>query len=193
MKKNRLALHFFKRSAPLVARDLLGKIISHQTKEGKLSGMIVETEAYGENDPASHAFCGPTPRNRVMFGPAGRTYVYFTYGKHHCFNVTTDPTGKAGAVLIRAAVPLKGIKIMQKKRRTKELLNLTSGPAKFAQAFGFNRQHNNLSVLGPKIIIVDNPGQSFKISRTTRIGVRPEKNPRRWRFYIKENPFISKK
>lgn len=183
---------FFKRPALTVARELLGKILIHKTARGQLSGRIVETEAYGQRDPASHAFGGRTKRNSVMFGPAGRAYVYFTYGMHYCFNVVTDPAGTAGAVLIRALVPTRGIKIMQKKRQQKNIYALASGPAKLTQALGLTRKHNGLSVRGPEILIVANQPQKFKIRRTPRIGIRREKKPKLWRFYIKDSPFVSK-
>lgn len=187
-----LPLAFYNRTAPIVARELLGKIIIHKTASGIISGVIVETEAYGQNDPASHAFCGRTKRNSVMFGPAGRSYVYFTYGMHFCFNVVAEPAGRAAAVLIRAVKPETGVTLMQKNRRGKNLYNLTSGPAKFTQAFGFARKQNNLSVRGPEIFIVAKPGQKFKIKKTRRLGIKKELRPRLWRFYIQGNSFVSK-
>src|SRR3989338_10306073 len=109
---------FYERNTQVVAFELIGKVLIFKQGDNFLSGKIVETEAYfGANDPASHAYRGVTPRNRVMFGPAGKTYVYFTYGNHYCLNIVTEKEGVAGAVLIRALEPLGGIDMMRKNRR----------------------------------------------------------------------------
>src|SRR5207247_4537550 len=110
-----LAPSFFGRRSPTVARDLLGRLLVKLPDESggePLVGRIVETEAYQEDDPASHSFGGPRGRNLVMFGPPGRLYVYFTYGMHHCMNVVTGPPGRGSAVLLRAADPLHGLAAM---------------------------------------------------------------------------------
>ncbi|MGC2574693.1 MAG: DNA-3-methyladenine glycosylase, partial [Candidatus Nitrosopolaris sp.] len=132
---------FYNRPTDLVAMDLLGnklvRIISNTGEKPKrLSGIIVETEAYGfKEDAASHAFRGQTPRNAVMFGEAGRAYIYFIYGNHFCVNVSARPFEiEAGAVLIRALQPVEGIKCMKIYRKTSEELSLTSGPGKIGQA-----------------------------------------------------------
>src|SRR5208337_5693005 len=102
---------FFERDTVKVAPDLLGKCLVRLKDRERLVGRIVEVEAYrGSDDPASHAFRGKTPRNMPMFGEPGHAYIYFTYGNHYCLNATTQPIGKAGAVLIRAVEPLYGIK-----------------------------------------------------------------------------------
>src|SRR2546426_12232483 len=105
----RLRRHFFARDPVILARDLLGRILFYRTPDGLLAGRIVEAEAYtGAADPASHAFRGRTARNTIMFGPAGHAYVYFSYGMHHCLNVTADAPGLAGARLLRALGPPAG-------------------------------------------------------------------------------------
>src|SRR4030088_3453602 len=110
----RLPRRFFVRDPVVLARDLLGRVLFYKTPDGLLAGRIVETEAYtGTADPASHAFRGLTARNAVMFGPAGHAYVYFTYGMHHCLNVTAGASGTPGAVLLRALEPRAGIEIMR--------------------------------------------------------------------------------
>ena len=125
---------FYHRDTIQVAKELLGKKLVRRRKGRILSGMIVETEAYlSRSDSASHAFKGQTPRNTVMFGPAGRAYVYFVYGLHYMFNVVTEEKGSPGAILIRAVEPLNGLHQME-ARRKKSGRDLTNGPAKLCQA-----------------------------------------------------------
>ncbi len=133
-----LTPRFFERNPREVARDLLGTIVV-STKDGhRTAGRIVETEAYlGEDDAGSHAATrGITPRNAVMFGPPGHTYVYFTYGNHHMLNIVCDVDGRAGAVLIRALVPLEGFDVMSERRGGREGVELTNGPGKLAAGAG---------------------------------------------------------
>jgi len=112
----KLTRSFYTRPTLLVAPDLLGKYLVHHTPLGKISGEVNEVEAYhGLEDPASHAFHGPTPRTRIMFGEGGFSYIYFTYGKHFCMNVITEKSGRAGGVLIRSVIPDEGLDIMKKK------------------------------------------------------------------------------
>jgi DNA-3-methyladenine glycosylase len=130
---------FYHRDTIQVAKDLLGKKLVRRQKGRILSGMIVETEAYlSRSDSASHAYKGQTPRNSVMFGPAGRAYVYFIYGMHYMFNVVTEEKGSPGAVLIRAVEPLNGLHRMQ-ARRKKIGRDLTNGPAKLCQAMAIDK------------------------------------------------------
>lgn len=130
----RLGPAWFARDAPDVAPELLHKVFVH----GGCAGRIVEVEAYTSDDPASHCFRGQTPRNAVMFGPAGRMYVYFTYGMHHCVNLVTGGSGDGQAVLLRAVVPLAGLDVMRTRRGGRPDRELTNGPAKLAQAFGLD-------------------------------------------------------
>ncbi len=125
--------------APDVAPLLLNKLLVH----GECVGRIVEVEAYREDDPASHTFRGPTPRNAVMFGPPGHLYVYFTYGMHHCANVVTGPEGHGAAVLLRAVEPLAGLDVMRRRRGRPQLAD---GPAKLCQAFAIGPEHNGADV-----------------------------------------------
>ena len=133
---------FYYRDTIQVAKDLLGKKLVRRQKGRILSGMIIEAEAYlSRSDSASHAFKGPTPRNAVMFGPAGRAYVYFIYGMHYMFNVVTEEKGSPGAVLIRAVEPLNGLHQMR-ARRKKTGRDLTNGPAKLCQAMAIDKFFN---------------------------------------------------
>ncbi len=129
---------FYQRETITVAKELLGKILVHETKEGITSGRIVETEAYqGPEDQAAHSYGGrKTARNEVMFGQKGRAYVYFIYGLYYCLNVTTgNLPGKPEAVLIRALEPITGEEIMAKRRGKQiKFANLTNGPSKLCMA-----------------------------------------------------------
>lgn len=146
-----LPVEFFERAADEVAKDLLGKLIIRKTNESPMVARIVETEAYfGENDPASHACRGMTPRNAVMFGRAGIAYVYLNYGIHNLLNVVTGKKGCAGAVLIRAVEPLEGIGLMLKNRPVKDLVNLTNGPGKLTQALDITLKHNGVDLTDKK-------------------------------------------
>lgn len=134
----RLGPAFFGRHSTVVAPELLNKVF----RFGGCAGRIVEVEAYSSDDPASHAYRGKTARNAVMFGPPGRLYVYFTYGMHHCVNISTGPDGDGQGVLLRAVEPLDGIELMQHRRGPVRDRDLTNGPGKLAQAFGLDLSHN---------------------------------------------------
>jgi DNA-3-methyladenine glycosylase len=167
-----------------VARRLLGKILVRVTAERKLiSGRIVETEAYlGPHrqtaDPASHSHRGPTPRNQVMFGPAGHAYVYFIYGRYNCMNVTCERAGRAGGVLLRALEPLTGLEQMARNRglaRGSAACELTTGPGRLCQALDITRNaHNGLDLLDPASPLqLRDPGEpAGRIAVTRRIGIR---------------------
>lgn len=161
------------------------------------AGKIVEVEAYlGEKDPASHAYRGKTKRNEVMFREGGHLYVYFTYGMHYCCNVVTEKRGMGRAVLLRAVEPLAGVEEMTQNRHftggRMKLRDLTNGPAKLCQAFAISKRDNGTDLLGDEIFIVR--GEKIRrssIRATERIGITNGKE-HRWRFYIKENRFVSK-
>jgi DNA-3-methyladenine glycosylase len=185
-----LAAEFYRRDAVTVARALLGRILVHETPAGR----IIETEAYlGREDPASHAYRGPTQRNAVMFQPGGRAYVYFTYGMHFCMNVVTGGDGEGQAVLLRALEPLEGLELMARRRGLDRARELCSGPAKLAQALGIARPQNGLSLLEPPLYILE--GSAAPLSRivvTTRVGIR-EAADRPLRFYVRDNEHVSRK
>ena len=186
---------FYERDTRLVAIELIGKVLVFKSEGKSLCGEIVETEAYlGEDDPASHAYRGMTPRNRVMFGAPGFSYIYFTYGFHHCFNVVTEKEGKAGAVLIRALRPLSEIELMKRRRGTDQLQNLTSGPGKLTQAFGMTREHSGLDLTQNGFHIEETSSYSKfqKIGVSKRIGIREGKDFL-YRFFLEDSPFISVK
>jgi len=199
-KSKKLNREFYIRNLLAVAKDLLGKIIVRNTGHEVISGKIVELEAYhGEYDQASHAFKGKTKRNEVMFEEGGRMYVYFTYGTHFCANVVVGKKEKGLAVLIRGVEPLEGIDLMsinrygRKSISEKEKSNLTSGPGKFCKGFGISRIHNGTDLTGNEIFILDRPNlRSKEIGVSKRIGITRSVDLQ-WRFFIKDNPFISRK
>ena len=174
----------FKKDAVYAAEKLLGKVI----KFGKCSGMIVEAEAY-QADPASHAW-KLTPRSEIMFHSYGKWYIYFIYGMYYCINITTNGEKEAGAVLIRALEPLDGIDLMKRRRKTNDVHNLCSGPGKLCQAFGIDKKLNG-SVVNDKIFVYDYKKLKKKdIVRTSRVGIK-RGTELDWRFYIKNNEFVS--
>jgi len=179
---SRLA-RFCDRPAELVAPELLGASL---VLDG-VGGIVVETEAYAADDPASHSFGGPTQRNAAMFGPPGRAYVYRSYGIHWCFNVVCR-TGSA--VLVRALEPTFGIARMVERRGTQDLRSLASGPGKLAQALGIGREHDGLPLEGGALALSPAPGR-FDIVAGPRIGItRAAEKP--WRFGIAGSPFLSR-
>jgi len=189
----KLSRKFYSRNPKTVAKELLGKTLVHKTKDGICKGKIVETEAYlGKNDPGSIGCRNIKKIPKVLLGPQGHAFVYFTYGNHWMFNViATERIGFPGAVLIRALEPLEGIELMKKRRMKDDIKNLTNGPGKLTKAFGIDKRHHELDMTNGNLFIEISSGD-FKIVRTTRIGLSAgEELP--LRFYIKDNEFVSKK
>ena len=196
----KLGKSFYRRNLLIVAKGLLGKTLVKVSGKNIFMGKIVEVEAYhGDFDRAAHSFGGITKRNKIMFGEGGYLYVYFTYGAHHCCNVVTGKAGQGTAVLIRAVEPVAGIDSMVKNRfgrklkNEKEIFNLTSGPGKVCQAFGIDRSHSGIDLTGQKIFILD--GKRIKkneIGISKRIGIT-KSTELPWRFFIKNNPYLSRR
>ncbi|MFQ5700327.1 MAG: DNA-3-methyladenine glycosylase [Acidobacteriota bacterium] len=192
MGTRKLPRSFYDRSALLVAPDLLGKILCHRRGGLLTSGRIVEVEAYlGEGDPASHAFRGPSRRNRAMFGPPGHAYVYFTYGNHFCMNVVTGPDGVASAVLIRALEPVEGIAAMRRRRGRTRIEDLTSGPGKLAQALGIDRDAYGLDLRREPLWICTDGLVPSGCATGPRVGIRAATD-RPYRFFLPDSPFVSR-
>jgi DNA-3-methyladenine glycosylase len=175
------------------AKALLGWELVRKTPQGLVSGYIVETEAYHQDDPASHTYKGKTMRNRAMFGPAGTIYVYFTYGMHHCVNIVSGEAGVGEGILIRALQPSEGIDIMKQNRGVEQIGQLTNGPAKLVQALGITPLHNATTIgsgdlhLRPGLVVQQND-----IAVGTRIGISKATTELK-RFYLKNNQFVSRK
>ncbi|RAU97669.1 DNA-3-methyladenine glycosylase [Paenibacillus sp. YN15] len=169
----RLGQEFFCTNTVEVAQSLIGCILARRFGEEIAAAVITETEAYrGADDPASHAHRGQTPRNRIMFGEAGRLYVYFSYGMHHCMNVVTEEEGQPGAVLLRAAVPLQGQTHFRANRPNAPEKQWMNGPGKLTAAFGINLTANGLDLADPgqeELMIL--PGASLPWTATPRIGI----------------------
>jgi DNA-3-methyladenine glycosylase len=180
---------FYHRSAPEVARALLGKVLVH----GPAAGVIVETEAYlGEGDAAAHSARGPTPRTRVIFGPPGHAYVYFIYGMYECLNLVCEPEGKAGCVLVRALEPVAGIDLMRSRRpAARKLEDLASGPGKLTLAMAITRAHNGADVTRGSLVVRE-PLEPIPVAilATPRIGITHCADLP-LRFLIRGNRFVS--
>lgn len=173
------------------ALRLLGCLLEREIDGNVVRVKIVETEAYDETDAASHSYKGRTPRTDIMFGSAGHLYVYFTYGMHYCCNIVTGAEGEGSAVLIRAVEPVEGELVLEKHRKGKTGVELTNGPAKLCQALAIDKGMNghNLEV-APLKLIMQPPLHKKDIVTTPRIGIRQAKDMP-WRFYIKNNRFVS--
>jgi len=169
---------FYDRSPEIVARALLGKLLTHRYRGQQLTGRILEVEAYlGLSDPASHAFIGLTKRNAVLFGPPGVAYTYFVYGMHYCLNVSCLPDGVPGGVLFRALLPLEGIATMARLRglpATAKPQQLTGGPGRLCEALGLSGKERNgvdATLPGSPIQVLDDGHHPHAIEVTPRIGI----------------------
>ena len=175
---------FYERNTILVAKDLLGKCLVHTAGGVDRIGRIVEVEAYlGPHDLAAHSSKGLTPRTKTMFGPPGYAYVYFIYGMYYCMNVVTEPEGHASAVLLRAVEPVQNLE------------SRTQGPGLLCKSFGIDKSLNGANLLGD-ILFIAKPEklESFTIVKAPRIGVQYARHwaRRHLRFYIKNNPYVSR-
>ena len=209
----RLDAHFYEKNDTLtLAQLLLGCELVHESDEGTTAGVIVETEGYVTGDPACHAYRRPTARNAAMFGPAGTLYVYQIYNHYNCINVVTAPEGIGEAVLIRALQPTEGTDLMALRRNeafktgferyrqntidagmSAGLRNLCNGPGKLVISLGISRVRDNFSsLITGSIYIRPAVSTDFEMVTTTRIGItQGVELP--YRYYIKGNPFVSRK
>lgn len=191
---------FYLQDPVKLAPKLLGKIFVRKLGDIYLTGKIVEVEAYrGKDDEAAHTYNGKTKRNEVMFREGGFLYVYFTYGMHFCANIVCGKKNEGSAILIRAVEPIDGINIMEMNRFGKtefpysRRILLTNGPAKFCSAFAIEKKDNGLDLTKEPIFLLK--GEKIlknEIVTTTRVGIKKSMDLL-WRFYIKDNPYVSKK
>jgi DNA-3-methyladenine glycosylase len=174
-----------------LARYLIGKVAVHDTDDGRLSGRIVETEAYPPGDSASHAFRGETRRNRTLFLGRGHAYVYFTYGSSFMLNVSSEVAGIGAGVLLRALEPLAGIDRMERLRGGARLLDLARGPGRLAEAMqiDFKQDGLDLCAAGP-LWLAASRRETGAIGKSTRIGLTRNVD-RKLRFYERGNPYVS--
>ena len=185
---------FYTRPTLEVASALLGMTLARRVGEGVAAGIIVETEAYiAAIDPAAHGHRGQTARNRSMFGSAGRAYVYFTYGMHCCCNVVTEREGTAGAVLIRALEPTRGVELMR-ARRGAAIANrdLCRGPGRLCQALAITLTEDGADLCGATLWIAETPGALAPppVTVSPRIGIsQAVELP--WRFYVPGSRYVS--
>lgn len=185
-------LSFLSQPAEEVAPLLLGWRLV-RTIDGKtLEGCIVETEAYDQRDAASHSFKGKTARTEIMFGPAGHLYVYFTYGMHYCCNIVTGREGEGSAVLLRALEPIRGEEVME-GLRDRIGVEVANGPAKLCQAFAIDKRLNghDLDCAPLRLLLPVEHIDASDVQVTTRVGISKDTH-RLWRFYIKDNQYISR-
>jgi DNA-3-methyladenine glycosylase len=184
-----LAADFYDRPVLEVARELVGCVVEHRG----VAGLIVETEAYHESEPACHAFAGLTARTRVLFGDPGLAYVYRSYGVHALLNAVCEPAGVGAAVLIRALEPLLGVEQMRARRGRTRVHELCSGPGKLTQALGVELSENSTSLTRGPINILPRPEElsDAQIAHGTRIGInRAVELP--WRFCLAGSPHVSR-
>lgn len=182
-------------NAPEAALKLLGYELVRRTQKGRIRVRIVETEAYTQDEPASHSFSGRTNRTAPMFEAGGIMYVYFTYGMHHCLNLVTGMAGRGEGVLIRAAEPLEGLDLIRANRGgIADDIKLTNGPAKLAQALGIGDTTWSGQKFSGATISILKPSRTVSpanIVATTRIGIKQAADLP-WRFYELGNRFVSK-
>ncbi len=174
-----------------VAPRLLGAVLRHERPEGAVAVRLTEVEAYdGPDDPGSHAFRGPTDRNRVMFGPPGRLYVYFTYGMHYCCNVVCGDPGHASAVLLRAGEVVEGVETAQVRRSGARERDLARGPARLCEALGIDRSHNGADLLRGPLTLSLSTAPRGEVGTGPRVGLRRAAD-RPWRFWTPGEPTVS--
>ena len=196
---------FYNRDSIIVAKELLGKFLVHESKGYKLVSRIVETEAYmGVIDKADHSYGGRrTKRVEVMYGKPGFSYVYLIYGMYNCLNIVANQEGIPHCVLIRGVEPIEGIDIMANNRYNKaydqltrsQKIGLTNGPGKLCMALDIDRNHNGLDVCGDELYVQEGDNEAFDVVSAKRIGIDYAEEARDflWRFYIKDNKYVSVK
>lgn len=186
-----LRAEFYDRPVLEVAEDLIGCTVTFTRAGRAASGVIVETEAYHDSEPACHAYVGLTPRTATLFGPPGRAYVYRSYGVHALLNAVCEPAGVGAAVLIRALEPARGIEAMKKRRGLENLTDLCSGPGKLTQALGITLAENAGDLSAGPITIGPRPEDwAHPTVIGTRVGInKAVELP--WRFCVAGNPHVS--
>jgi DNA-3-methyladenine glycosylase len=175
-----------------LAKFLIGKTLVRNIPGGIAAGRIVETEAYLEGDAASHFYRGPTKRNRSVYLERGHSYVYFCYGAHFMFNVSSEREGVGGGILIRALEPLAGIEWMKKRRGTDKLLDIARGPGRLAEALAIGPKYDGVDLTSPssELWLGTSVRETGAIAESVRIGITKDAH-RVLRFYERGNPYVS--
>jgi DNA-3-methyladenine glycosylase len=174
-----------------LAQFLIGRILVHDSREGRTSGRIVETEAYVVGDASGHAYRGETRRNRSLFLDRGHAYVYFIYGCWFCLNVSSEHAGIGAGVLLRAVEPLEGMALMARRRHTARPRDLARGPGRLATAFGIDSRLDGIDLCAGHALWLGQAGHpGGRIAASVRIGLSKEAD-RVLRFYERGNPFVS--
>jgi DNA-3-methyladenine glycosylase len=174
-----------------LARFLIGKTLVHDHPAGRLSGRIVETEAYVVGDSAGHAYRGQTPRNRSLFLDRGHAYVYFIYGCWYALNVSGETAGVGGGVLLRAVEPLEGIALMQRHRGIERTVDLARGPGRLAAALDIDRRYDGVDLCAPGALWLGSALRSVRpVGRSIRIGISREIE-RKLRYFERDNAYVS--
>lgn len=183
---------FFEADVLTLARALIGAKLVHDAAGTVRSGIVVETEAYSETEPASHAYRGRTDRNWPMFEDGGMVYVYLVYGLHHCFNISAGPRGRGEAVLVRALQPLEGLDLMSQARKGRPVGDLCRGPGNLCRAMGITTDHNGADLRsGPlRVLVPEHPVPASMIAASRRIGITSARELE-WRFYLRGSPWVS--
>ncbi len=187
-----LPVEFYARETTLVAQDLIGCTLVHETPDGVCAGIIVETEAYGPDDRANHAHRGQTKRNAVMFGRPGLAYVYRIYGVHWCLNAVTVAEGVGEAVLIRAIEPRSGPTLMRERRGQNDVKRLCAGPACLCQAMEIEGEHNGADLTEGPLHILPRASHPLEIVSGPRIGIT-RATDRLWRYWVAGSPYVSRR
>jgi DNA-3-methyladenine glycosylase len=200
MPTGKLAPSFYDRPTLEVLEDIIGKVLAHTVRGRRVSGVIVEAEAYiGESDPACHAAPGPTKRNAPLYGPPGRAYVYFNYGMHHLVNAVTEAAGRPAAILIRALEPAEGVEVMRIRRGRRSplrsklrppALDLCRGPGHLTVALAIGLGQNTLDLSTSALTIEDHGIRPDRLAWTARIGIRVGTD-RQWRCCWAGHPSVS--
>ena len=194
-----LPASFYARPTLDVLEDLIGKVLVHDVRGRRVSGVIVEAEAYiGEDDPACHAAPGPTKRNAPLYGLPGRAYVYFNYGMHYLVNAVTEAEGSPAAVLIRALEPREGQDLMRRRRARASgrpassiaVSNLCKGPGNLTAALGIDLAENRLDLTSSRLTIEDDGVRPTRLAWSTRVGIRVGVD-KKWRCYWPGHPSVS--
>lgn len=197
----KLTRDFYQRSAVEVAKDLLGLILVHETKEGITKGKIVEVEAYmGPQDPAAHSYKNiRTGRTEIQYKEGGYAYIYLIYGMYYCMNIVTNTENIPEVVLLRALEPVEGIDLMKQRRNTDKLKNLCSGPGKLCSAMGIDKDNYGMDLCGDRLYLEYPDNMSYKesidmvASKRINIDYAGEAKDYLWRYTINNNDYVSVK